>query len=312
MSGLEAAPATDEREPVSFGPVLVGYRPEDRGRGGLHLGRALAASAGTSLVVACVIPDRWSSVGAGRSVDRDYENYLVGLAKEALAHAREALRDRPVEVDYRVVTARSGPAGLMQTAAQTRAAMLVVGSSADGPWGHIALGSTSDRLLHSSTVPVALAPRGLRLSPDVRVRRVTVAVDGSAASQEVLTRAAAVAQRVSASLRVVSFAVRAGTMYPPETGLHVEDRVVAAWRQQAEALIAGQVATLAPGLHCEPELQVSEGRTWAQALEGPEWLDGEVLVIGSSATEPRLSRVFLGSTATRIIRHSPVPVVVVP
>lgn len=38
---------------------------------------------------------------------------------------------------------------------------------------------------------------------------------------------------------------------------------------------------------------------------------GEVLVVGSSATH-RLSRVFLGSGASKILRHSPVPTVVVP
>jgi len=36
-----------------------------------------------------------------------------------------------------------------------------------------------------------------------------------------------------------------------------------------------------------------------------------VLVVGSSSIGP-IARVFLGSRATKIIRHSPVPVVVVP
>jgi len=36
-----------------------------------------------------------------------------------------------------------------------------------------------------------------------------------------------------------------------------------------------------------------------------------VLVVGSSSIGP-VARVFLGSRATKIVRHSPVPVVVVP
>jgi nucleotide-binding universal stress UspA family protein len=36
-----------------------------------------------------------------------------------------------------------------------------------------------------------------------------------------------------------------------------------------------------------------------------------VLVVGSSSIGP-LARVFLGSRATKIVRHAPVPVVVVP
>jgi nucleotide-binding universal stress UspA family protein len=40
-------------------------------------------------------------------------------------------------------------------------------------------------------------------------------------------------------------------------------------------------------------------------------VDGDVLVVGSSALGP-LAQVFLGSRAAKVVRHSPVPVVVVP
>ena len=42
-----------------------------------------------------------------------------------------------------------------------------------------------------------------------------------------------------------------------------------------------------------------------------EWEPGEVLVVGSSRVG-QLARVFLGSGAIKIVRYSPVPVVVVP
>ena len=53
------------------------------------------------------------------------------------------------------------------------------------------------------------------------------------------------------------------------------------------------------------------GETWERGLEDVEWDDGDVLVVGSSSIGP-VARVFLGSRATKIVRHSPVPVVVVP
>lgn len=299
------------------GPVLVGYGPEDRGRGGLELARLIAESAGRALLVTCVIPDRWGSVGPGRSVDQDYQDHLHGLARQALAHARDALAECAAPVDYRVITARSAAAGLSQAAQEAQAWLLVAGSSADGAWGHIALGSTSDRMLHSARVPVALASRGQRYPQGGRVARVTAAVDGSDSSATVLAAAAVFSDQLGVPLRVVSFAVRAGTMYPPEVGLHAEDRVVAAWRAQAQEMLARLIAELPPRTsgsapRCEPQLHVSEGRSWADALEEPGWEPGELLVIGSSASESRMARVFLGSTATRILRHSPVPVVVMP
>ena len=291
--------------------ILVGYPPESRGQGSLELGRLLARSAGLPMVVICVIPDRWQSVGPGRQVDRDYETHLTEMAHQALEHAKETLGDIGVEVRYEAVTARSGSAGLLESVARFGARMLVMGSSSHGTWGHVALGSVTDRLLHSASVPVALAPRGYRSQPEARVERVTVAVDGTQACHEVLGKAAEVAADVGAELRLVTFAVRR-TAPPYEFGLEAEERVFAAWREEAVRVVEQARASLAGRGGQVPELHVAEGRSWAEALDEPGWVDGDVLVIGSSAHRPLLARVFLGSTATRIIRHSPVPVVVVP
>ena len=56
---------------------------------------------------------------------------------------------------------------------------------------------------------------------------------------------------------------------------------------------------------------IGHGETWDEAVEDVEWADGDVLVVGSSSLGP-IARVFLGSRAAKIVRHSPVPVVVVP
>jgi nucleotide-binding universal stress UspA family protein len=59
------------------------------------------------------------------------------------------------------------------------------------------------------------------------------------------------------------------------------------------------------------ELAVVSGNGWDQALDDAEWQEGEILVLGTS---PRgeVARVFLGSRGTKILRHSPVPVLVLP
>jgi nucleotide-binding universal stress UspA family protein len=56
---------------------------------------------------------------------------------------------------------------------------------------------------------------------------------------------------------------------------------------------------------------VAQGRSVEEAVDRLEWEPGEVLLIGSS----RLARnrsIFLGSTANRILRALPVPMIVVP
>ena len=140
--------------------VLVGYSPEARGRGGLELAAMLARSSGDQLVVCCVVPDRWETPSMAR-VDKEYADHLKGLAGAALADAQEILGD-DAGAEYVVRTGRSVPSALMSEAETRGARVLVLGSSSHGSWGHIALGSVTDRLLHSARVPIAMAPRGFR------------------------------------------------------------------------------------------------------------------------------------------------------
>jgi nucleotide-binding universal stress UspA family protein len=290
--------------------VLAGYPPEARGRGGLELARMLARSGGEPLVVCCVVPDRWAFPSQAR-VDAEYADQLRGLADRALDHAAEILKG--TQVEYVVRTGRSVPATLLLEAREREARILTCGSSSHGSWGHIALGSVTDRLLHSSEVPLALAPRGFRSSPDAVVRRATVALDGATGSLDLLRTAARVAAETGARLRVVTFAVRGRTMYPPRIGLRAEDAVAAAWRDQAAEAQRAAVAAIKddPELAQPEDVLIVDGDDWGQVIEHTGWGPGDVLVIGSSQYAP-FARVFLGSTATRIVRHSPVPVIMVP
>ncbi len=59
------------------------------------------------------------------------------------------------------------------------------------------------------------------------------------------------------------------------------------------------------------EASVVGGHDWEDTLDSLSWEEGEVLVVGSSRLGP-VARVFLGSNSTKIIRSSPVPVLVIP
>jgi len=77
---------------------------------------------------------------------------------------------------------------------------------------------------------------------------------------------------------------------------------------QDEALKALKESGKAPE---EVESVVAHGRTWGAAVDRLDWDRDEVLVLGSSEAGV-IERIFLGSNASKIVRHSPVPVVVVP
>jgi nucleotide-binding universal stress UspA family protein len=145
------------------------------------------------------------------------------------------------------------------------------------------------------------------------VGRVAAAFDGSEEAQDLVIAAAGVAARVGATLRLASFAVRSRPPYTSGVGTEADDAMVAAWTAEMETAGRAALDKVADLPAVPPRLDavVGRGESWEEALEDVEWDDGDVLVVGSSSTGP-LARVFLGSRSTKIVQHSPIPVVVVP
>ncbi len=289
--------------------IVVGYPPEGRDRAALNLAAMLASSAGDNLLVCTVVPAPWFPSPA--RVDAEYQSYLDDVAQQALDRARA---DLPADVSatFSAHRARSAPSGLLEVAEQHDATLIVLGSASGGVFGRIAFGSVTDRLLHSSAYPLALATRGFRSGPGGRVTRVTVAYGGSDQADDLVVAAGVVAVRMGATLRLASFAVQPPP--PTTTRFRVEaEEVVADWAAGIEAA-AQKAIQQATDLHVAPsslEVVIAYGEDWDEALDDIEWRDGDVLAVGSSTVGPA-AQVFLGSRAGKIVRHSPVPVVVVP
>ena len=290
--------------------LIVAYAPDERGKTALHLASMLARSFGDELVVCSVIPAPW--VPGMARIDAEYRKELDEIADQALELARKSL---PGDVSARFErhSARSAPAGLLEVAKQYDGYMIVVGTSSAGVFGHISLGSVTNRLLHSSPVAIALAPRGFRSQPGAKVKRVTAAYDGSASAGSLLLAAARVAARVGASLRIASFAVWSRPAYTTRLGTDSEDLVLREWisdlEKSANAALE-QVEELAK-VPRQVETVVGHGESWEEAIDDVGWDDDDVLVVGSSPVGP-IAQVFLGSRGAKILRNSPVPVVVVP
>lgn len=88
--------------------------------------------------------------------------------------------------------------------------------------------------------------------------------------------------------------------------------MTAKWVRGVEAARTDTLARVGDlGLDSPPDAVIGHGQGWDEALGDVGWDDGYVLVVGSSAVGP-VARVFLGSRAAKILRSSPVPVLVVP
>ena len=290
--------------------VVVGYLAGKAGTSALNLAVEAARTLQTSLSVVTVVPKPWSTPSPAR-VDAEYAQYADRLAADSATRAKECVAeiDSTLEVSFHKYAHRSAPGGLLQAVADMDAEALVLGSASDGSLGRVVVGSTADRLLHSSQVPLAIAPRGYRGAKSHGLTRITAAYPGTPDTVHVVRRSAALAEQLRIPLRVITFAVRGRTMYPPEVGLDAETSILESWALASrEALAALKTDGIVGD---EVVLQVVTGNGWDRALDAPDWDDGDLLVIGTSPQGP-IARVFLGSKGTKIVRHSPVPVLVLP
>ncbi|OBH05157.1 MULTISPECIES: universal stress protein [unclassified Mycobacterium] len=289
--------------------VVVGYRAGEVGLSGLHLAVRAARSLGTSLVVATIVPQPWLAPSFAR-VDAEYQQWADNLAADSANEAARFLRGLcdGIEVAYVDRAHRSVSGGLIEVVEQAGGEVVVLGSLPSGGRGPAVIGTTADWLLHASPVPVAISPRGYRARTG-GLTRLTCAYAATPDSVEVVRRCSETARRFGLPLRVVTFAVRGKTMYPPEVGLHAEDEILEAWASQARALQAGLKTDRV--IAEDVALEVVTGHDWGEALRKVDWQDGEILALG---TRPRdeIRRVFLGSRSAKIIRESPVPVLVLP
>ena len=173
-------------------------------------------------------------------IDAEYAQYAEQLAADSAKEAQECIASISdgVEVNFHKVAHRSASGGLLEAIEELGAEVLVLGSAADGKLGQVVVGSTADRLLHSSPVPLTISPRGYRGSKAGGLSRITCAYPGTPESVYVIERVAALAERLDVPMRVITFAVRGRTMYPPEVGLRAEDSILEAWASQAREALA--------------------------------------------------------------------------
>ena len=277
------------------------------GRDALSLGRMLARTSDVTLTVCVVIPQTWDHPSLAR-VDAEYAAFLNRYAEEAIAEAREFLGNT-VRAEYTSTSASKASEGLIATATEAGAALIALGSARHGPLGRFTIGGIANEMLHVSPVPVALAPRGYRPSSDARLRRITCAFSGSTQSRSAFDAAVQLCRQHAVPLRLTTFVVRDRQMYPSRVGYDAERLVAEQWRAQAAEAQEKALTTLPDDVVVEAG--VVGGHDWEDTLDSLSWEEGEVLVVGSSRLGP-VARVFLGSSSTKIVRSSPVPVVVIP
>ncbi|WP_309065487.1 universal stress protein [Microbacterium sp.] len=282
--------------------IVVGYTATDAGADALALGVRLARGLSLPVDLVIVLPAAGTR-NAAVPPERAYEDYVRGQAQEWL-RAASAQVPEDVSVTGHVRFGDSFAEGIIAAGEEFDARLIVVGAANGASFGRHRLGSVASELVHSSTIPVALAPAGWS-KQDVSdpISRITAAVGTRAGADVLIEEAVALTAQTGASLRLVSlvpFDVPAGLDTGAVTLVH---------NAHGDDVLTQVRAALPEGVTAEVER--ASGDSVEDAVAHLRWKAGEVVLVGSSRlAQPR--RLFLGSTAAKMLHELPVPMIVVP
>jgi nucleotide-binding universal stress UspA family protein len=280
--------------------IVVGYTATDAGADAVALGVRLAAATGAALDLVLVLP------GEDRSVitppDAGYDRYLQGQAETWLAEASATIPDAVAHSSH-VRFGDSFAEGLIAAAHEFEASLIVVGAANGGLRGRHRLGTVATELLHSADVAVALAPEGTRRTQVTGVSRVTAAIGTRPGASALLDASVAIATATGASLRLLSL-VSVDLPASVDTGV-----IRIAGAAHADDVLGKALDALPADL--DAEVVVARGESIEDAVAHLAWEPGELAVVGSSRLAQH-RRLFLGSTAAKMLHELPVPMVVVP
>lgn len=287
--------------------LLVGYLATSTGRDALQLGIALAREQDAHLHVVMIAPQ--DSAYAG--IYPPEQGYGTILEEQLGAWLDEALATVPDDVPAtgHVITAESDADGLLAAAEQLDCQMIVIGGRQGGLLRRYRLGSVATTLLHAAHVPVALAPAGYAW--DGPVGRLTAMFGLRPGAVDVVALGIHAARRRAVPLRLVSLVLLDRpdeSPASPGAGTGDENVLEAVTRYADERLAAEAAELLEAGRACT---EIATGRTVDHALAHLDWQPDDVVIVGSSRLAAH-GRLFLGSTAAKMLRTVPVPVMVVP
>jgi nucleotide-binding universal stress UspA family protein len=288
--------------------IIAGFSSSRQGSAPLNLAVQLSQTTGDK-VIAAVIVERALPAGVD-PIEDEFQGYVSSQATQSLERVVDRVRGG-LDISVVVHQSTSTPRGLMELVDHHNADLVVVGSSSSGLLGRVALGSVTERLVHTAAVPVAIAPRGYPLSP-VPIQRLTAAYGGAADAVGLITTGAELAKQWSVPMRIASFTVRPLRTFGGSIEPAAENLIVQRWSRKTMESALKQLNEARGSVEIpDVDVVIGAGTEWREAVDSITWESGDLLLLGSGAAGP-LAQVFLGSAASKIIRHAPVPVMIMP
>lgn len=290
---------------------IVGYTADQRGAEAINLASALARTQGAQLDLVHVLGSP-SPDTASYPQERVFQEILAGKADGWLDEGL-ALVPTDVPAQKHVHYADSFAEGLIEAARQRDAGLIVIGAARNGLFKRFTVGTVANALLHASPLPVALAPSGYQVRDGIS--RMSCAVGTREGAEALLDVALESTARRQVPLRLISLV---SLDAPARTEAHLKDESPQdrpdddfGPLNQARSHINDLLAAATRSTGTEVTAAVAHGSSTEEAIDSLDWDADEIVLIGSSRLAER-HKIFLGTTANKMLRSLPVPMVVVP
>lgn len=275
----------------------------DNARSALRTAAAEARRRGTSLTVLhCVdsISERWDYLD---ETPPDLEDRVFQKARQRLEEEFDEVvaREKQPTVDEFLVNEHHSAEGILEVESRGDYELVVVGATGGGALANLLLGSTAEEVVRSSETPVLVVPAESDLED---VDRILAPVDMSECSRASLTAAAERARAEDAKLRILhASSLPAGALALMEWEPSDDDKE--AHRNFTSEQMADFLEDIdLEGIDYEQVLRF--GAPFQEIVNAAEDDATHLIVMGTHGRRG-FERLFLGSTATKVLRRLPCP-----
>lgn len=313
-------PVGKQRPTVRNSPlrILVAWQPGTGGNEAIDTAAWLTRALPARVRAVSTILRLWPSTSLSK-LGSGYEKWLGKETKLYAKEVKKAFAEAGIDQDqwdedFAVVLDGTSESTLLAEAATKFGAdLLIVGSHAAAPKGRFLTGTTSDALLHSSPIPLGLAPRAVKLSRR-GITRVNVAYLDPLAEDDhhVLHFGGELAELLGVPLRLVAFSPTGLTAGALDDRIDLTSELRDEWREHALGMLdraRDLIMDERPNLNVDTAF--GSGSGWSGAVDALKWKKGDLLTIGSTTLGP-IERVFVSSTTAQFMQHVTVPVIIRP
>lgn len=203
--------------------------------------------------------------------------------------------------------------GIIGTARESAADLIVIATHGYTGASRVLLGSTTERVVRHAPCPVLTVPaRAIRKRstkmPPLELKRILVPIDFSKSSQAALLWAASLAAESHTELVLLHVVEKFPMHYLLGQGLMNE--TITPVMKGCEAELKRMAASLNESTGLKATAMVRAGKPFKEICSAAQKLGADLITL-TTRGHTGLKRVWLGSTAERVVRHASCPVLAV-